>query len=327
MPYPRRRRAPLRRKPRPTFKRAAAKKLAYRRKYATVGRYTTAAGAMTNSLWRYGQRTRLSKQVLAMKRVGAPDEWVVNGSSLVQNATGYQKYASFPILPQPTIKEILQTVGNQSSPNRAVLESAISELTFTNMSNCAAEVEIYDLVLKRDVLDLTTWTIGANTYTAVGDVGEYIRAGVNAGNGVAPGLNYHEIIGSSPFDSQMFNTYFKVNKRTHVMLASGATHRHQSMLKINKVVNQAVAASSNLELVKGITHIVLLLVRGIAGYDGGGETGSATRASLNTLFTQRIKYSYIQDVNQTLTYDDNLLHADPVSVRNIGNGLLEAVSP
>lgn len=282
---------------------------------------------MTNSVWRYGQRNRLSKQVLAIKRVGAPDEWVINGGSIVQPPTGYQEYETFPILPQMTLKDMLATAGNQSSPNRLVVESALSEVTFTNIANSAAEVEIYDLVLKRDLPNLMTWTIGANTYTAAGAPEDYIRAGVNAGNSVAPGLNYHEIIGSSPYDSQMFNTYFKTVKRTHVMLASGASHRHQALIKINKLVNQSVSASDYIRGVKGVTHFVMILVRGIAGFTADSTIGTASRVTLNTIFTQRVKYSYVQDVNNTLTYDDNLVHAGTVTVRNIGNGAIEPQDP
>lgn len=318
-----RRRKPLARKP---LARKTAPKKAYRRRGPL--RYYTQAGQFTNSLWRYGQRNRVSKQVLAMKRVGAPDELVINGGSLIQPPNpGYQTYVSFPILPQERLTELNQIAGNQSAPNRVLVESVLSELTFTNLSNAAAEVEMYDIICKRDVLESASISIGETAYITPGSVEDYIRVGVNAAAGRPADSNYSAIVGTSPYDSQFFQTYFKVVRKQHVMLGSGASHRHQSMLKINKVINQSLAGSSDLALIKGYTHIVLLQVRGVAGYDTVTELGTPPKVSLNSVFTQRIKYTFVQDVNSSLTVTDTLSHANPVSIRNTGNGAIEAVSP
>lgn len=337
---PLRTRRPAYRKKRTMPRPLAAKKAARRRPrstgYGRSPRYMTSAGGFTNSLWSYGARNRLPRQVLAMKRVGAPDINHENGGGVIQAIQGYQQYYAFELLPQEKLADIAATAGSQATPNRLVIENILADMTFSNTTNTLAELEIYDLVLKRDVPDSASWVIGTNTYNAGGgDPTEYIRAGVNAANGVAPGLNYHEIVGSSPYDSQFFTSYFKVVKKSHVMLGTGASHRHQCMIKVNKVITQAVAAQGNAAGLRGFSHYVLVLVRGAAGsivagilYPDPPVSATAAQIQLPYVYTQRIKYTFVQDATQTVNLDDNLTHtALPLAVRNPASGALESVSP
>lgn len=316
----------------PAYKRKAAlrKSVALRRaggrkKYGMkVMRYNTMAGLLTNSLWKYSAR-RLPYRIKAMKAVGAPDIYHQNFGEAISCIPGSQKFRFYATCRQAQLKSILDSTPS-GAPNRVCLESAQSELTFTNIMNAAVEVELYDIFLKRDVPTLSQFTTTSGTYSWLTIEGA-IKVGAQAASGIAPaGSDPTEAIGATPFDSPVFKDYCRVVRKSHVMLASGASHRHQSLIGLNKLITRTAAGNEDLTLLKGVSYGTLLVVRGVGGYAPEAGTGTTNNAILSVITSVRIKYTFVTDNTNTIHYNNQLDDEVP-NVRNIGSGAYELVNP
>lgn len=310
----------------------ARRRPAYRK--PLVSQFNTPAGSASSSLWSFGQRRRLPFRVRTMKAAGAPDAYIVNGGFNCNVSQGTQRYYGFNSVTQGHLEDICQTAGTQSAFNRVILENAIATLSLTNITNTAAEIDIFDVVFKRDVPDAIQVVLPAGTYTAAaGSLPDMINAGVNAARTLAPGASGSYTLGTNAWDSQIFKEYCQVVKRTRVMLASGASHRHTSNVNLSKVISQSVAGSVNMEAFKGYTFATLIRINGAAAYVPSGEEatlGTSADITCQAVYSLRIKYSFIQDVSSNLTVQDILgdnFTAPPATTRNPGSGALEAVSP
>jgi len=331
---------PHRRRParpaRPAGKRRAYARRAMRpkRSLAHATQFNTPLGGASSSLWSYGQRRRLPARVKAMKRVGAPDSYIVNGGFNCNVSQGTQRYYGFNSVTQGHVEDICQAAGNQIGLNRVCLENAVSTLSLTNITNTSAEIDIYDIVFKRDVPDAIKVTLSGGQYiAAAGDIAQMINEGVNAARNLAPGASGSYAVGTNPWDSQIFKEYCRVVKRTRVMLASGASHRHTSSVNLSKVISQSVAGSADMEVFKGYTFATLVRINGAAAYIPSGEEatlGTVADITCQAVYSLRIKYTFVQDVTSSLFVSDVLgdnFTAPPATTRNPGSGALEAVSP
>lgn len=310
----------------------------YRRRRAypkmRVQQFNTPLGGASSSLWSYGQKRRLPARVRVMKQAGAPDAYVVNGGFNCNVSQGTQKYYGFNSVTQGHLEDICQTAGAQSAFNRVVLENAIATLSLTNITNTSAELDIFDIIFKRDVPDQIQVQLASNLYTVnAGSVPDMINEGINAARTLAPAASGSSTIGTNAWDSQIFKEYCTVVKRTRVMLASGASHRHTSSVNLSKVIAQSVAGSVNMEAFKGYTFATLVRLNGAAAYVPSGEEatlGTPADITCQAVYSLRIKYSFIQDVSSNLTVQDILgdnFTAPGATTRNPGSGALEPVSP
>lgn len=316
---------------------AAARRRRYRRRPAarkTVQVVNTPLGGSSSSLWTYGGKRRLPARVKVMKMAGAPDTYVWNGGFNCDVGQGLQDYYGFNSVNQGHIKNILDIAGNQTAPNRVCLENAIATLSLINITNGSAEIDIFDVIFKRDMPSALSIPIGANTYTvAAGDIAELINQGVNAASTLAPGASGSSVIGTNAWDSQFFKEYCKVVKRTKVSLASGASHRHTSSVNLSKVVTQAVGGDNALALLRGYSFCTLVRINGAAAYIPSGDevtNGTPSDITCQAVYSLRVKYTFIQDVNSSLTVADALgtsFTTPAASTRNPGNGALELISP
>lgn len=331
-----RRKAPAYKRLAATRKAAAMRRVGGRAKYRKmlVQTINTPLGGASSSLWSFGQKRRLPARVRVMKQAGAPDSYIWNGGFNCNVSQATQRYYGFNSVTQGHLEDILQISGNQAAFNRVCLESAIAALSLTNITNTSAEIDIYDIVFKRDVPDELSVTLAPNTYTVNGaSVPEMINAGINAARTLAPGASGSYVIGTNPWDSQFFKEYCQVVKRTRVMLASGATHRHQANVNLSKVIAQTVGASSTVDALRGYTFSTLIRINGAPAYIPGGDLstlGAPADITCQAVYSLRVKYTFIQDVTSTVTVSDDLgsnFTAPAANTRNPGSGALEPVSP
>jgi len=269
-----------------------------------------------------------------MKQVGAPDSYIVNGGFNCNVSQGTQRFYGFNSVTQGHVEDICQSAGSQSALNRVCLENAVATLSLTNITNTSAEIDIFDIIFKRDVPDAIKVALTAGTYiVANGDVAQMINEGINAARSLAPGASGSYTVGTNAWDSQIFKEYCRVVKRTRVMLASGASHRHTSSVNISKVLAQSVAGSTDMEAFKGYTFSTLVRINGAAAYVPSGDEatlGTVADITCQAVYSLRIKYTWVQDVNSSLYVSDILgdnFTAPPATTRNPGSGALEAVSP
>jgi len=304
-----------------------------RRKYGQrIVRYNTMAGLLTNSVWATKARP-LPFRIRAMKAVAAPDIWHANFGQVVQVTSGIQKFVSFPSVTPDQLAKISNKTP-LGAPNRVLIQNAQTEVTVTNTTNCAAEIMFYDIVPKRDVMIDSSFKTDDGTYTW-SSIEDAIREGAKAAAGVVPaGSDVSEYIGASAYDSPIFKNFFKVVKRSHVMLASGSSHRHQQLVGVNRLVETGMIGEGSAGLdtksyLRGFTYATLILARGVGGYDPAVEPAGDSITNelfLNVVTSLRIKYTYVTDNTNTVHYN-NILSTGNCNVRNIGSGAYEAAGP
>jgi len=324
------------RKPAYRKKRAPARRAARRplRRKMTTQQFNTPLGGASSSLWSYGQKRRLPARVKVMKMVGAPDSYIWNGGFNCNVGQGLQEYYGFNSVNQGHLEDMLAISGNQTAPNRLCLENAIATLGLTNITNTSAEIDIFDIIFKRDVPTALAVPLAANTYIVnAGDVAQLINEGINAARSLAPGASGSATIGTNAWDSQFFKEYCTVVKRTRVMLASGASHRHTSSVNLSKVIAQSVGGDGGTAVFRGYSFCTLVRINGAAAYIPSGDqatNGTPADITCQAVFSLRVKYTFVQDVNSSVTVADDLgnnFTAPAATTRNPGSGALEAISP
>lgn len=297
-------------------------------------------GGLTESTW-YGGSKRMTKRVYDMKKLGAPNAQVQNFSTVLNIPQNQQIWRSFGLSLRSQLGNIMTylpggPVTSTSGFNRAIMETSHSELTFTNPGNSAIELDIYDVVFKRDVPTQLTIQVEGGNVTCPGAVEDLITTGVNYGNNNGANDEHNaQYYGASPYDSQLFRDYCKVKKVSHVLLPSGASHRHKVTNSICKLIDQSVAGSESLLYIKGFSSTTLVCAKGVAGINmnpseiplEGLAFTTITGGNLGVVTSTRIKYTYVADATNSLQYTNFLTIDNPLYVRNIGSGNLEYVFP
>lgn len=118
-------------------------------------------------------------------------------------------------------------------------------------------------------------------------------------------------VGSRPYQSALFNTYFKVKKKVRVVLDPGATHRHNYSHTPNRYIDTSRVSTSSVTTAKrGLTTSVLLVVHGepvnAVGTQGSADVVSSGPAKIDFVWTETYTYKYIQGNVRTLAVVDSL---------------------
>jgi len=281
----------------------------------------------------YSSSNKPSKQVSTMKMVGAPNINSLQASTTLQVDAGFQNFKSVHWADNDELYRLagMQTTLQSVPIGRYVYQSVYGELLFTNATNMACELEIYDIVSKRD--------LGYNNAYVVPNTGNALQwpsstpegawqLGVALGNTTdnssSPPLNTY--IGCSPFDSQLFKDYFTVKKRTLVQMPLGAVHRHSVSIKPNRLVTGSMYQNAETFAWKGLTTWTMYVVK---GYPVASAEGVATTSSCEILCVQsvRSKFTWVADATMTVYTQDNL--TTPAGTDqgffNTASGLLDTV--
>jgi len=275
--------------------------------------------------------------VRGIKMIGSPNIYMNQNSFNLSTAPGLQAAWSAAHMAVPLLQVVRNDITDITAspagglPIRYVVESYQSLLTMTNSSNTPIEVDIYDLTLKRDLSQTGTYTTSLGTYQLTPAPDALWSTGVRLGAGQQPFPNPTEVsqvIGSSPFDSQLFRDFFHVKKRTMVSLPQGAVHRHQVLAKPSYLVQDSFLQNSVANGILGLTGFTMFVVR---GYPSTGTEQqeppvpftTTTPASLSIVQTIRVKYSWSQDFSNSIYWKNNLPAFQP-PILNIGSGAVDA---
>jgi len=299
-------------------------------------------GVATLSNWNIYKKP--SKQVSIMKKAGATNVYVDQQTLRIDAASGFQEHGFFVHCENNMLYNTLLNIpggavtsaGNGQPFNRFVLENYASEMLFSNATNVALELEIYDLTLKHDILSTQSYLqdISGGSTVAIAWNGQptlAVQYGVM--NATAsypesgPPFNY-QTIGSNPADSQLFNTFFKVAQRKLIQLPQGGTHRHMVKQQLNRVCNRALLSRTFASGWKGLTCYTYYRVRGYPV--SSSETSNVvttSSCSIDAVMSRRFSYTYITDNTNTLRYTDNLFSIAPGSeaIINVGSGQVDKV--
>ena len=222
----------------------------------------------------------------------------------------------------------MQRLPTGTGVQRCVLESLQSEISMVNQTNATTELEIYDISLRRDLpLSNSLRLNNGNTYTLIASPSSYWDKGTNAiANEADNTLPYpSDIIGSSPFDSPFFKDYFRVKKRTQVVLPQGAHHKHIVLLKPNHLMDEVESQTGTMYGFKGLTMYSLVVIKGTPSTDtDAADAPTTTPTLLACVQSFRYKFTWVQDETYTGSYTTNLTTPVPQpTIINIGSGQLD----
>jgi len=281
----------------------------------------------------YSSKSKPTKQVATIKLIGAPNINSTQASRTMQVDAGFQGYQTLAWADNDELYRLsaMQTTLQSTPIPRFVYNSLQGELLFTNATNMACEIEIYDIVAKRDINYEMNYRIPSSgaafpwpQSTPVGAWEIGVSLGNNEGTLLSPRLSQY--IGCSPYDSQVFKDYFTVKKRTLVQMPLGAVHRHTVNISPNKLISGSLYNNDLTYGWKGLTTWTMWVVK---GYPVATTEGEATTASCEMLCVQsvRTKFNWVADATVTVYTQDNL--TTPVETNqgffNTASGLLDTV--
>lgn len=283
-----------------------------RRKVNNVQNIKHTPGLTSNSVFR--SYVKPSNQVKAMKRVGAPNQRIINNANQYVCPEGFQQAFFWGWNNSQDINYMLAQTPNSTGgfkTNRFVLESSQFECLMTNSSLASCYVEIYDIARKRDA-NATEYKFTENPLAAW-------QQGVYNASGVS--LLDWSVLRSSPFDSQVFKEWFKVVKRTRIELSQGATHKHSVILKPNKLIDAATPQFVDGDFA-GLTMYTMVVFYGQPASLVGESGTSVTTAkiALDTVATSRYKYTWVSDTTQNVYITDNMVSLAGEQIVSTGAG-------
>lgn len=237
------------------------------------------------------------------------------------NLSGSQTYWNGTHMSQNTLRTIMTLIQNQQFPGltgvnpfgpvRGVIRGCVEEYLINNATTQSIEMDLYDLVLKRDLMSSFSFNANGQSYSVSPTPDDYINVGLLAQQGATQGsppvpLPFYNL-SSVPTDSQLFNQFFKITKKTRVFMAPGACHKHTVNIKTNKLIDEYLTPTQYQGL-KGVTTYLLAVTRGMPVWDGqdGGVTSTTSSCALQVVRSQRIKYSYIADTSYTSLFGSTL---------------------
>jgi len=223
-----------------------------------------------------------------------------------------------------------QNLGLSANPgvSRYLLESATTDIGFSNLSTAPCTLNIYTCSVKRDTwfppissADQMTFVNSAGVkYYWDGQPVSAIREGLNAAAGYTPGVNLALFnVASVPSQSRIFKDYFKVSKTQTIHLAQGGNHMFRMTRKYDRFVDGSVIKNQSLVGVAGITEFIVYSVVGSIGTDAVGNI-TTNLGHIGLMQTTKIRYSAALSNQSNLLESSALPATGSVSIVNPGSG-------
>ena len=334
MAYPRR---PIRRRAKKVMKKRAPAKRSVRSRRPMRPRRAVRSGAIAQRIKHLGGQLsfsgakhfhRADAQVRALERVGTVNNVVNQFAYTLTSPSGLQVNYAFSMFDGAQLRQLLQFVPS-SQPKRCVVEGLTNEYTFQNFTNSPLELEIYDIALKRDVYTGYDFTTAVDTYIPATNPQSYWNQGMNSQSGAPTTSAGSAVVGTQPTDSQLFKDWFRITKRTSIMLPISGCHRHLVSIKTNRIVDTLLAgAPESVAGLREFTKYVLVNVKGLPVWNSVSANATVGACQLGIVAVQRLKYTFVQDfsfssdLNQALTIPT----APATSIWNGGSGGINAVT-
>lgn len=273
------------------------------------------------SVFSHSLRSNKPRNVSSM---GAPQRYVVTQAGLVVGNVGQQKCQSvgqwFSLADiqnlATQVPSIATSLGN--TPTHFTLQGVTAEVTFNNATGSHQLVDIYDIVARKDIpLASATGAIYpvATPYEAW-QTGMFDQ-NVSASGPPTPDA----IIGSKPTDSVVFNNYYRIVKRTELVLPQNATHLHKVNINVNRTFNltELSVMSKYLGGIKDVTHYTMVVVRGGIGFDVAGGVTSTIAPWVRWISLENFRFSFLQASGSTFKYNNMITNPENITVLNLNN--------
>jgi len=318
--------------------------LAKRFSRPSSNRYTSINGNMTNSMcYHLSVPLRGKPRVMSDVAVNTilSDQYAIR----TNGAYGFQSASSYGFLTQPYLSKLPlypTTLAGAALnlPYRLLLKSIVGNVTIANACTAPVELDIYDIVLKRDLPLALQWKQNNNTWTipqcypdSMWAEGSYQNNNTINTGGSAQSAN----IAASPFDVTVFNEFFKVKRKTRVLLTQGGVHRHSIVSNVNKIIdsvmfNQVSNASMTTPTSgflgwKGVTTFVMVVQKGLPISDATNAANVTTSEThIDVVQDFRIKWNWVSDNTRGVYNTDSLTTPASGQLVNPGNGLPEPIA-
>jgi len=261
------------------------------------------------------------------KAVGAASNYVrtFTGPLTTSGVSGRQCWASLVMAPTTDLFEINERLAGRGSgttfsndaPTRYLLENCKQKLNISNVGQAATKVTFYHCTAKRDlyaVMDFTSLTGGQYSWAGIFP-DNAVQQGVSAAtNGPLSGSTSFYIPGVLPYESQIFNQYFKVHKETEVLLAVGGSHHIETNKSFDRLLDATVFGNTEMAAILGVSEFILMRAEGQTGVQ---ENGDITVAQTQIVYTcsNNYRFTQVQMSEKFLATQDNITaDADAVNV-------------
>lgn len=260
----------------------------------------------------YGKRM-LPKGYRASYRAMAKNYQQICNSARVTGNVGVQTSAVLlTMFSQSDLNTINGHLNAGNKTNRILYDSCSANVHFTNQDQGNVIFEIYDVIARRDLSSANV----ADPVTAWGN--SYADEG---------GSNTDKnLVGTTPFSSDLFTQYFRVKKITHVILSQGQSHQHHVHYYPRRLIDAEYTQYMQ-NGAKGLTCFTIIVARGAPYNDTTTKTQVSTgQVALDVVITKQYKYSFISDTTTTWFTSNSLPASFTVSesVMNEGSGAVTA---
>lgn len=230
-------------------------------------------------------------------------QYTTNFASRITSSVGKQNAQSFGgAFDQTDLNAICGQVSAQAPRVKILLKSVKIKYLITNQALGNARISIYDTIAKRDlgkgrVNDpVTAWDDGIQD------------AGGNAGD--------YQIFDVKPWQSQLFNEFFKIVGRKYLTLAGGAFHEHTVQFDCNYIFDGELQASIDYGI-KDLTLWSVIVHSGLPANDATTKTSlSIGGGALDVVQSMEYCYTY-QGASNVRFWSNNTLSTSFATGENI----------
>lgn len=279
---------------------------------ATI-RPTTGAGS-TNSYSTFGSR-RVPKYLYNLYKQNQHYEYQFLTSNRPVAAFGKQAITT-KLYGAPNQLNLIEATlpdpgqGNITT-NKYYMKNYKSTLTFTNVDLATAYVTMYEITPRFHILD------SANGPTNAWDAGfEEQKTGGLSND------DYTDVY-SSPFDSQRFCLFYKVNKVTKFELAQGQSHCHKATYHVNRPVHDQI--QNSFTIYSGIYKANMIVISGTPINDQTTRANVSTSSvAVDIVEYVTYEYTFASNLRTIRSYQNTLDPITTAELVSIGAGLVVA---
>lgn len=232
----------------------------------------------------------------------APQVIQANGATQLKSAVGLQNVSTPLNLFYPAIA----TTYTGDKISRVLYDTARGDVTINNiyLSNCY--VIIYDIFSRKDAASGSAISSPSAAW-GQGDTDE----------SNTPAITY---LGSSPWQSEAFNQFYRVAQVTNIVLGAGATHVHKVRLSPKRVIPAAYAYYSG-GMLKDLTYWCMVEIHGSPANDTTTQTQVSVGVSgINIVNDQEHVIKQLLKSTPTITTNNGLLGSFTVGEQVVNTG-------
>ena len=285
---------------------------------------TSMTGLITNSVTSFGKAKRLSK---GLSRLGAPCHYVVNshGSRIPDASTPSGRQDCVLLGQWNSVQDVFNASllvptsavasATGKTPTRFHMKSIQAEQTLQNPTSVTMIYDLYDVVARKDIPNSNS--TGPAQGTAVYDpISAWVSGMYNQNNtAIMPGFpDPINILGAKPTDSQLFNDYYRVVKKTSLVLQQNSTHVHKVNLTMDKNfdLNEIITQVAYLNGIANFTFYTFAVMRGLPVVTPGSESNLGTTTvppHLRWVNSEHYQFSWLQSQGNEFLYQYDMAGA------------------